>query len=55
MQEFMTDAGQEGVLLVAFGTIAELGVAPTSVVRALHLQVSVSGISLDTSLHEDNC
>ena len=34
MQDFMTDAGQEGVLLVSFGTIAELGAALQSGVRA---------------------
>ena len=38
MQEYMSDAGQEGVLLVSFGTIAKLGIASSSAVRAMSTQ-----------------
>ena len=38
MQEYMSNAGQEGVLLVSFGTIAKLGIA-SNVVRAMPTQL----------------
>ena len=51
----MTDAGQKGVLLVAFGTVAQLGAASRFAIKATLAQFLVSSIQMVTSAHADRC